>query len=98
MTISPDLYEPHLGDSNTYLTTVTTDAGTPKERKYDALNIDLPDLLDAIAAEGLPVACPDCGSFASLQVPVKNPLQWEVGHGHLGGCSATRQPLRLVKP
>lgn len=96
--IPTELYEPHIADSKTSITTWTTNEGTPHEHKYDALDIDLPDLLDAINAEGLPVACPDCGALASLHIPVKDALHWEVSRSHKSGCSwmGERPDLRAV--
>lgn len=86
--IPESLYIEHIADSKTAITTWTNNAGTPHEDKYDALDIDLPDLLDAINAEGLPVACPECKALASLHIPVKDALRWEVTRSHKSGCSA----------
>lgn len=96
--IPAELYEPHIDDSRTYVTTYTVDEGKPTEREYDALIIDLPDLLDAIAAQGLPVACPECKALASLVIPVKDCKAWEVGASHTPECSAagTKPNLRLL--
>lgn len=94
MTIPADLYETHLAESKTYIATFTVEAGTPDEHEYDALNIDLPTLLDAINAEGLPIACPECGGLASLTVPVKNPMEWEVNTSHLAECGGPEEQRR----
>lgn len=98
MTIPADLYEPHIPNSHTYYTTFTVDEGKPTEHEYDALVIDLPDILDAIAAEGLPVACPECKALASMTIPLKNPTKWEISSGHTPECSAVREKpdLRVI--
>lgn len=89
--IPESLYLPYLHESHTYVTTYTAYAGTPQEDSYDALVIDVPDLLDAIAAEGLPTACPECKGLASLVIPVKDCKQWQVNTGHKPECSAVRE-------
>lgn len=96
--IPESLYQPHIDESHTYITTFTVDEGKPTEHDYDALVIDLPDLLDAIAAEGLPVACPGCKALSSLVIPVRDCKAWEVQTGHRPECTAvqTRPNLRVL--
>ena len=80
-----------LAASRTYITTFTAYADTPQEDSYEALVIDLPDILDAIAAEGLPVACPECKALASMVIPLKDCKRWEVKSAHMPECSAMRE-------
>jgi hypothetical protein len=96
--IPESLYNPHLHESHTYITTFTVDEGKPTEHEYDALVIDLPDILDAIAAEGLPVACPECGALSSMTIPLKDCKAWEVQSGHKPECTAVaeRPDLRVL--
>ena len=91
--IPEDLYLPHIKQSATYITTFTVNAGQADEHEYDALNIDLPDLLDAIAAEGLPVVCPSCGMLSSLTVPLGASHDWEIGTSHRNGCSVLAEQM-----
>lgn len=96
--IPESLYFPYLNDSRTYMTTYTVDAGKPTEHEYDALIIDVPDLLDAIAATGVPVACPECKALASLSIPVKDVKAWDVSASHRAECSEAkaRPQLRVL--
>lgn len=96
--IPESLYQPHIDNSHTYITTFTEEEGTPQEREFDALVIDLPDILDAIAAEGLPVACPECKALSSLVIPLKDCKTWEVQSAHRPECSsaAKRPNLRVL--
>jgi hypothetical protein len=96
--IPEGLYLSYIKQSATYITTFTVNAGKVDEHEYDALNIDLPDLLDAIAAKGLPVACPSCGVLSSLTVPLKAPLDWEVSTTHRNECSVLAADLERRAP
>ncbi len=96
--IPESLYAPYLHESRTDVATFRVHAGTPQEYSYQGITIDVPTLLDAIAAEGLPVACPTCGGVASLVIPTNAPASWEVLRGHKDGCHVPdRQTLRLVE-
>lgn len=93
MTAIPEsLYSGDLLEaSRTYITTFTAYADTPQEDSYEALVIDLPDIFDAIAAEGLPVACPECKALSSMVIPLKDCKRWEVKSAHMPECSAMRE-------